>query len=38
VTTAFQNAWTPALYVIDADHRVVATGGRLEHLPAESLA
>jgi hypothetical protein len=37
VTTAFQNTWAPALYVIDADHRVLATGGRLEHLPAESL-
>jgi hypothetical protein len=38
VTTAFQNEWTPALYVIGADHRVLATGGRLEHLPAETLA
>jgi AhpC/TSA family len=38
VTGAFQNAWTPALYLIDAEHRVVATGGRLEDLPVESRA
>lgn len=38
VTTAFQNAWTPALYLVDAGHRVVATGGRLEDLPVESPA
>ena len=38
VTSAFQNEWTPALYVIGSDHRVLATGGRLEHLPAETLA
>ncbi|MCO6007795.1 TlpA family protein disulfide reductase [Actinoallomurus purpureus] len=38
VSCAFQNTWTPALYLIDAEQRVVATGGRLEDLPVESPA
>ncbi|MEV5707125.1 TlpA disulfide reductase family protein [Actinoallomurus sp. NPDC052274] len=36
VSGAFQNTWTPSLYLIDGEHRVVATGGRLEDLPIES--
>ncbi|GAA2397542.1 TlpA family protein [Actinomadura vinacea] len=38
VSRAFQNTWTPALYLIDGEHRVVAAGGRLEDLPIESPA
>jgi hypothetical protein len=33
VARAFQNSWTPALYVIGDDHRVVAVGSRMEELP-----
>uniref|UniRef100_UPI0010414060 TlpA family protein disulfide reductase n=1 Tax=Actinomadura roseirufa TaxID=2094049 RepID=UPI0010414060 len=29
VSTAFKNEWTPALYLLADDQRVVATGGRL---------
>ncbi|WP_131736348.1 TlpA family protein disulfide reductase [Actinomadura roseirufa] len=38
VSTAFKNEWTPALYLLADDQRVVATGGRLEDLPLPSLA
>ncbi|MFF3443783.1 hypothetical protein [Streptosporangium sp. NPDC002721] len=33
VARAFRNTWTPALYLIGDDHRVVATGARMEELP-----
>ncbi|MGJ6963784.1 peroxiredoxin family protein [Streptosporangium sp. G11] len=33
VARAFQNTWTPALYLVGDDHRVVATGARMEELP-----
>jgi len=32
VSTAFQNTWTPALYLLGTDGTVVATGGRIEDL------
>lgn len=35
VSGAFQNTWTPALYLLDGEQRVVATGGSLEDLPIE---
>ncbi|NDU77001.1 TlpA family protein disulfide reductase [Actinomadura sp. DSM 109109] len=38
VSSAFQNTWTPALYIVDGAQRVVAAGGRLEDLPIESPA
>ncbi|GAA4398766.1 TlpA family protein [Actinomadura verrucosospora] len=38
VSNAFQNTWTPALYIVDGGQRVVAAGGRLEDLPIESPA
>ncbi|SNR41428.1 peroxiredoxin family protein [Actinomadura mexicana] len=38
VSSAFQNTWTPALYIVDGGRRVVAAGGRLEDLPIESPA
>jgi thiol-disulfide isomerase/thioredoxin len=34
VTVAFQNEWFPALYLLGDEHRLVASGGRLEDLPA----
>lgn len=33
VSTAFQNEWTPALYLMGDDRTVLATGGRLHDLP-----
>ncbi|MFG2000327.1 TlpA family protein disulfide reductase [Spirillospora sp. NPDC048911] len=36
VAGAFQNSWTPAVYLLGPDHAVVATGGRLEDLPLGS--
>lgn len=33
VARAFRNTWTPTLYLIGDDHRVVATGARMEELP-----
>ncbi|WP_214409281.1 peroxiredoxin family protein [Sphaerisporangium fuscum] len=33
VARAFQNVWTPALYFIGDDHKVAATGARMEELP-----
>lgn len=36
VENAFENTWTPAVYLIDAEHRVVAAGGSLEDLPLGS--
>jgi hypothetical protein len=33
VARAFQNSWTPALYLVGDDHRVVAVGARMEELP-----
>ncbi|WP_248965284.1 TlpA family protein disulfide reductase [Sphaerisporangium perillae] len=33
VARAFQNTWTPQLYLIGDDHRIVAVGGRMEELP-----
>ncbi|GAA1556427.1 TlpA family protein [Actinomadura kijaniata] len=36
VSTAFRNDWTPALYLLGPDHRIVATGGRLHDLPLET--
>ncbi|WP_431919655.1 peroxiredoxin family protein [Nonomuraea jabiensis] len=38
VAGAFQNTWTPAVYLLGSDHRVVAAGGRLEDLPVASSA
>ncbi|MFC7387623.1 TlpA family protein disulfide reductase [Sphaerisporangium rhizosphaerae] len=38
VAGAFQNTWTPALYLLGSDHHVVAAGGRLEDLPLASTA
>ncbi|MEU0569600.1 hypothetical protein ABZ297_30070 [Nonomuraea sp. NPDC005983] len=38
VAGAFQNTWTPALYLLGSDHRVVAAGGRLEDLSVASPA
>lgn len=38
VSGAFQNTWTPALYIVDGGQHVVATGGRLEDLPLEAPA
>jgi thiol-disulfide isomerase/thioredoxin len=38
VSSAFQNTWTPAVYLVDSGQRVVAAGGRLEDLPIESAA
>ncbi|MEU6714989.1 hypothetical protein ABZ897_26290 [Nonomuraea sp. NPDC046802] len=38
VAGAFQNTWTPAVYLIGPDHRVVAAGGRLEDLSTASSA
>ncbi|MFD1933454.1 MULTISPECIES: TlpA family protein disulfide reductase [Nonomuraea] len=38
VAGAFQNTWTPALYLLGSDHRVVAAGGRLEDLSIASSA
>lgn len=35
---AFRNTWTPAVYLLGSDHRVVAAGGRLEDLPVASPA
>lgn len=35
---AFQNTWTPAVYLIGDDHRVVAAGSRMEELPVRSRA
>lgn len=33
VARAFQNTWTPSLYLVDDDHRVVAVGTRMADLP-----
>ncbi|MEV0973279.1 TlpA disulfide reductase family protein [Microtetraspora glauca] len=33
VARAFQNTWTPMLYLIGDDHRIVAVGTRMEELP-----
>ncbi|MEV6859802.1 hypothetical protein AB0M44_02160 [Streptosporangium subroseum] len=33
VARAFQNTWTPTLYLIGDDHKVIATGSRMEELP-----
>jgi hypothetical protein len=33
VARAFQNTWTPALYLVGDDHRIAATGARIEELP-----
>ncbi|MFC4049532.1 hypothetical protein ACFOY4_07555 [Actinomadura syzygii] len=33
VSAAFQNEWTPALYLMGDDRTVLATGGRLTDLP-----
>lgn len=33
VARAFQNSWTPALYLVGDDHRVVAVGTRVAELP-----
>ncbi|GAA4624119.1 TlpA family protein [Actinoallomurus vinaceus] len=38
VARAFQNTWTPALYLIGDDHRVVAAGSRMEELPVRHVA
>ncbi|NUW42147.1 TlpA family protein disulfide reductase [Nonomuraea rhodomycinica] len=38
VAGAFQNTWTPALYLLGPDRRVVAAGGRVEDLPIASSA
>lgn len=38
VAGAFQNTWTPALYLLGSNHRVVAAGGRMEDLPLASTA
>jgi hypothetical protein len=33
VAKAFQNVWTPVLYLVGDDHRVIAAGARMEELP-----
>jgi hypothetical protein len=33
VARAFQNTWTPTLYLVGDDHRVAAVGTRVEELP-----
>jgi hypothetical protein len=38
VARAFQNTWTPALYLLDDDHRVISAGGRMEELLAYASA
>jgi hypothetical protein len=38
VARAFQNTWTPALYLVGGDHRVVAAGVRVAELPAAARA
>jgi hypothetical protein len=38
VAHAFQNTWTPALYLVGDDHRVIAAASRLEELPREARA
>ncbi|HUR01280.1 MAG TPA: hypothetical protein VM347_01960 [Nonomuraea sp.] len=38
VAQAFRNTWTPALYLIGDDHRVVAVGSRMDELPLPSVA
>ncbi|WP_433186624.1 peroxiredoxin family protein [Actinoallomurus sp. CA-150999] len=38
VARAFKNTWTPALYLVGDDHRIVATGARMEELPVRHLA
>ncbi|GAA3709227.1 TlpA family protein [Nonomuraea antimicrobica] len=37
VARALQNTWTPALYLVGDDHRVVATGSKIEELPPPKL-
>ena len=37
VARAFQNTWTPALYLVGDDHRVAAAGATLEELPSPKL-
>jgi len=32
VARAFQNSWTPALYLLDDNHRVISAGGRMDKL------
>ncbi|MET8138708.1 TlpA disulfide reductase family protein [Sphaerisporangium sp. NPDC005288] len=36
VARAFQNTWTPMLYLIGEDHRIAAVGTRMEELPLPS--
>lgn len=38
VARAFRNTWTPALYLVGEDHRVIATGARVEELPVPARA
>jgi hypothetical protein len=38
VQAAFRNTWTPAVYLLDTDLRVVAAGGRMGDLPSEAHA
>ncbi|MFB4314951.1 hypothetical protein [Actinomadura sp. 21ATH] len=38
VSGAFRNTWTPALFLVDGEQRVVAAGGGLEDLPIEAPA
>jgi hypothetical protein len=38
VARAFQNNWSPALYLVGPDRRIVATAGRMEDLPVETRA
>jgi hypothetical protein len=32
VARAFQNKWTPALYLLDDNHRVISAGVRMDEL------
>jgi hypothetical protein len=38
VARAFQNTWTPALYLLDDHHRVISAGGRMEELLAYAVS
>ncbi|MFI6977334.1 hypothetical protein ACIBSV_01965 [Embleya sp. NPDC050154] len=38
VQAAFHNTWTPAVYLLGDDRRVVAGGGRMSDLPSEARA
>ncbi|MEV5576688.1 hypothetical protein AB0L06_42245 [Spirillospora sp. NPDC052269] len=37
VAHAFQNQWTPALYLLGQDGRIIGTGARMDELPLHTL-